>query len=85
MTKTPESNPIRRHTQCQRMLDLLDGAQGQLDRKMVQGFFGDHESTICKHGSTLDAMLFDCTRREAHIARGPGCSNRWQTFRFDVT
>jgi hypothetical protein len=85
MTRTPQGEAIKRHAQCQRMCDLLDASASKLDRSAIQGFFGDHESTICKHGSTLDAMLFDCSRREAHVARGPGCSGRWKTFRFDMT
>jgi hypothetical protein len=83
MTATPPGEPIKRNGQCQRMCDLLDGSRGKLDRAALQAFFGDHESSICKHGSTLDAMLYDCTRREAHVARGPGCSGRWKTFRFE--
>ncbi|MCC6441845.1 MAG: hypothetical protein IT210_00145 [Armatimonadetes bacterium] len=83
MTDTPEGQAVAFHPQCQRMWDLLGREQGRLDRETLQGFFGDHASTICKHGSTLDSMLFDCARREACISRGPGCSGRWQTFRFE--
>ena len=54
-----------------------------LDRATLQGFFGDHQSTICKHFSTLDAMLFDCTSRTAYVSRGPGCSGRWKRFGFE--
>jgi hypothetical protein len=61
----------------------LDSSKGKLDRAAIQGFFGDHESSICKHFSTLDAMLFDCTNRVAYVSRGPGCSSRWKTFGFD--
>jgi isopenicillin-N N-acyltransferase-like protein len=82
MSDTPADKPVKRHPQCQRMCDLLDRSQGKLDRAAIQGFFGDHESTICKHFSTLDAMLFDCTHRVAYVARGPGCSGRWKMFEF---
>jgi hypothetical protein len=77
------------HPQCQRMFDLLAESKGKLDRATLQGFFGDHKSTICKHpdskggGFTVDSMLFDCTTLEAHVSRGPGCSGRWKTFRFE--
>jgi isopenicillin-N N-acyltransferase-like protein len=79
--------PLKIHPQCQRMFDLLAGSRGKLDRRTIEGFFADHESTICKHpgykgGFTVDSMLFDCTHREAHVSRGPGCSGRWKTFRF---
>jgi hypothetical protein len=83
MTGTPAGQPVKVHPQCRRMLDLLAGAKGNLDRPTLQGFFGDHQSTICKHYSTLDSMLFDCTQRVAHVSRGPGCSSRWKTFGFD--
>ena len=82
MTHTPPGKPIKRHPQCQRMLDLLAGSKGRLDRPTLQGFFGDHESTICKHYGTLDSMLFNTAKREAYVSRGPGCSGRWRRFTF---
>jgi hypothetical protein len=85
MTRTPQGKEVPRHPQCRRMCDLLAAGKGRLDRPTLQGFFGDHESTICKHPGTLDSMLFDCTKCEAHVSRGPGCSGRWKTFRFDST
>jgi isopenicillin-N N-acyltransferase-like protein len=84
-----KGKPLEIHPQCRRMFDLLGESRGKLDRARLQGFFGDHKSTICKHpdskggGFTVDSMLFDCTRGEAHVSRGPGCSGRWKTFRFD--
>ncbi|HEY7426345.1 MAG TPA: C45 family peptidase [Gemmataceae bacterium] len=88
--------PAKLHPQCQRMFDLLAGSKGKLDKPTLQGFFADHKSTICKHptfqrgggietsgGFTVDSMLFNCTTREAHVSRGPGCSGRWQTFTFE--
>jgi isopenicillin-N N-acyltransferase-like protein len=84
----PAEKPLTVHPQCQRMFDLLEGRKGQLDRKTLEGFFADHGSGICKHpghkgGFTVDSMLFNCTTKEAHLSRGPGCSGRWKTFRFD--
>jgi isopenicillin-N N-acyltransferase-like protein len=84
--------PLPLHPQCQRMFDLLELGKGKLDPPRIKGFFADHESTICKHpgfiqagspGFTVDSMLFDCTKREAHLSRGPGCSGRWKTFTFE--
>jgi isopenicillin-N N-acyltransferase-like protein len=83
ITDTPPEQPVAYHPQCRRMYDLLTGARGMLDRATLQGFFGDHQSTICKHFSTLDAMLFDCTSRTAYVSRGPGCSGRWKRFGFE--
>jgi isopenicillin-N N-acyltransferase-like protein len=91
----PKNKPLKIHPQCQRMFDLLAGAKGKMDRRTLQSFFADHKATICKHpgyrakgaatssGFTVDSILFNCTRREAHVSRGPGCSGRWRTFRFE--
>jgi isopenicillin-N N-acyltransferase-like protein len=83
MTHTAAGQVVQNHPQCRRMNELLDGARGKLDRAMLQGFFGDHRSTICKHFGTLDAMLFDTTARTAYVSRGPGCSGRWKRFGFE--
>jgi hypothetical protein len=32
---------------------------------------------------TVDGMLFNTTRREAHFTRGPDLAGAWQTFRLD--
>jgi isopenicillin-N N-acyltransferase-like protein len=96
MTGTPKGRPVPCHPQCVRMLELLRGGKGRLDRPTLQGFFGDHQkwgtgdqNAICKHpdskGSifTIDSMLFNCTTKEAYISRGPGCSGRWRRFVFE--
>ena len=62
------------------MMDLVSGAEGKITLPVLQGFYGDHLSTICKHFGTLDAMVFNTPCREAHITRGPGCLARWQQF-----
>lgn len=91
ITGTAKGQPVKYHTKCRRMYDLLASSKGKLDRVALQGFFTDHEnkgpSRICVHDDTwdplsLDSMLFNCTTKEVHVQRGPGCSNRWQTFRF---
>ena len=83
MSKTPKGQLVKRHPQCQRMCELLESGKGNLDRPALQGFFGDHKSTICKHNGTLDSMLFNCTTKEAYVSRGPGCSGRWRRFDFE--
>jgi hypothetical protein len=87
ITGAREGEPAKLHPQCQRMYDLLVRDRGKLDRATLQTFFGDHESTICKHanatGFTLDSMLFNTTTREAYISRGPGCLGRWTRFGFE--
>jgi isopenicillin-N N-acyltransferase-like protein len=83
MTRTPAGQPIECHPQCARMRQLLEGAKGRIDLVALKGFFGDHETRwICKHFSSIDAMVFDTTSRRAHVTRGPGCLARWQSFSF---
>ena len=62
--RTPAGERSRRTRSAGAWRVLPAGSRGRLDRAL-QGFCGDHESTICKHPATLDAMLFDCTAREA--------------------
>jgi isopenicillin-N N-acyltransferase-like protein len=81
--RAADGSPAPVNDQCRRMADLLQGSKGKLDQKRLQGFFGDHESTICKHYATLDSMLYNCTKREAWLSRGPGCSGAWKRFGFD--
>lgn len=88
ITGVADGEPVKYHPQCRRMFDLLAGGKGKIDRAMLQGFCGDHQSTICKHpghkgGFTVDSMVFNCNTREALVSRGPGCSGRWQKFTFD--
>ena len=83
MTRTPPGKPVPRHPQCRRMMDLVEGSKGKINLATVQGIYGDRQPTICKHFGTLDAMVFDATRREAHVTRGPGCLGRWQRFAFE--
>ncbi len=86
MTDTPLDQPVKFHPQAQRMKELLEGSEGKLDEKVLLSFWGDHKSTICKHFGTLDNMLFNTTKREAIVSRGPGCwaQAHWQRFTFDT-
>jgi hypothetical protein len=36
-----------------------------------------------KVASTIDAMVFDCARKEAHVTRRAGGVTPWKTFRFE--
>ena len=89
VTKTPDGKPVTVHPRCRHMAQLLESSKGKLDRGVLQGFLADHGTAddpatkVCVHGSTLDAMLFDTTLREAYVCRGPACSGRWQRFTFD--
>ena len=91
MTHTPPGQPIEYHARCQRMMDLIESKKGEIDLATLQGFYADHraarhgrsESAICNHFGTLDAMVFNTTRREAYITRGPGCLGHWQRFALE--
>lgn len=86
MTRTPEGQPIKYHPQCARMRELLEEAEGRIDRAAIERFFADHKTKwICKHFGSIDAMIFDTTSRQAHVTRGPGCLGRWKSFSFEVT
>jgi isopenicillin-N N-acyltransferase-like protein len=82
-TLAADGKPARIHPQGQRMCDLLKASRGKLDEPALKASFADHGSTICKHWDTIDVMLFNNTKREAHVSRGPGCMARWKTFRFE--
>jgi len=84
MTGTPPGQPVPRHPQCQRMVDMVEASRGKIDRRTLQGFYGDHQSTICKHFGTLDVVVFNTTQREAYVSRGPGCLGHWQRFSFSA-
>lgn len=82
MTNTPLGEPVQKHPQCRRMIDLIEEAKGNINLDRVGLFYGDHESTICKHFGSLDVMVFRTTDRKLSITRGPGCLAQWQEFGF---
>jgi isopenicillin-N N-acyltransferase-like protein len=56
--------------------------------------FGNHHGGICTHPEvvdgrlspfTIDTMLFNCTKKEAWLTRGPACLARWKKFTFADT
>jgi hypothetical protein len=60
------------------LVDRLEAGRGKLGAADLQG-------ALCHENvgrGALDIMLFNTTRREAHVARGPGPAARWRTFRF---
>jgi isopenicillin-N N-acyltransferase-like protein len=86
LTRTPDGQPVKFHPRCARMQGLLGAARGSIDRAKLKGFLSDHadgNERVCLHPSTLDGMIYDCTRREAHLTRGPVCEGRWKSFNFD--
>ena len=86
ITGTPEGEEVKVHARCQHASKLLGDASGRLDRTALQGILSDHHPAdpICNHNGTLDAMLFNTSRREAWITRGPACSGKWRRFDFNT-
>lgn len=84
---TPEGQPIVRNKQTEHLYKLLDAEKGKLDRDGLRRILGDHVFPTCLHhtswGGTVDTFLFNTTRREAHVCRGPGCMGTWKTFTFE--
>jgi len=68
---------------CEAANRWLDGTTGKVDAAAMREFFADRKSGICAGKATIDVMLFDSTKREAHLSRGPHYKVAWKTFRFD--
>ena len=80
MTRTPPGKPVPRHPQCQRMVDMVASREARSIARCCKGSSPITRSTICKHFGTLDVMIYNTTRCEAYVTRGPGCLGRWQRF-----
>ena len=87
LTGTPEGQPIVRNKETQQLYKLLAAGKGRLDREAIQKILGDHECPICMHhtswGGTVDTFIFNTTKHEASVCRGPGCMGTWKTFTFE--
>jgi hypothetical protein len=88
LARNPETGARQVHARCRRMEELLEEGKGKLDRAALQLALADHgapgKERVCLHNATIDAMVFDVTRREAHLTRGPTCTGRWHRFGFDA-
>jgi len=82
LTQTHLGQEIEVHPQCRRMRSLIGGMTGKINRQVLENFYGDHQSTICKHFGSLDVMIFDTVSRTAYVTRGPGCLKRYRPFGF---
>jgi isopenicillin-N N-acyltransferase-like protein len=89
MTGTPNDKPVPYHERCQLMYSLLEKSKGKLNAKSMQGLLSDKKICSCqatkepREVRTLDAMLFNTTKREALVTRGPVGERRWQRFTFE--
>jgi hypothetical protein len=86
---TPDDKPVPYHVRCQLMYSMLEKAKGKLNAKSMQGLLSDKK--ICSRQATkkprevrtLDAMLFNTTKREAFVTRGPVGERKWQRITFE--
>jgi Acyl-coenzyme A:6-aminopenicillanic acid acyl-transferase len=81
--KRRNQGPRTNSSNCVAANRWLDGAAGKVDAAAFREFFVDRQSGICAGKATIDVMLFDTTKREAHLSRGPHHKVAWRTFRFD--
>jgi isopenicillin-N N-acyltransferase-like protein len=89
LTGTPEGQQVKYHPRCQKMYDLLGESSGKLNSVRLRELLSDHSICTCdgtdepRQVRTLDAMLFDTTKREAFVTRGPIGSRPWTRFGFE--
>jgi isopenicillin-N N-acyltransferase-like protein len=79
MTHTPEGKSPPLLGRSAFLLERLQAGKGKVDRAYVQGVLADDKVGA----GALDLMVFDTTRRQAHVSRGPGARAHWQRFTFD--
>lgn len=84
MTKTPEGEPVRYGERCRRMYDLLATKKGELGPAALKRFFLDPELGIYNRHMTVDAFIFNATKRTCDITRGLGSSGDWNTFAIEA-
>ena len=83
MTGTAEGAQVPLHPRCVQMNKLLAGSAGKTDLAAIQHFFEDAGCGICAGRSTIDMMVYNATRREAWLSRGPEYGIDWKRFTFD--
>lgn len=82
MTRTAEPTPIKYHARCRKMYDMLEAGQGKQNGTSLQHHFGDASAGISVGKGTIDMMVYNTTKREAHLSRGPEYGAKWMTYRF---
>ena len=85
MNRTGADEAVPRHPRCPTMDKLLDAADGQVDLATLQQSFGEPSCGICVATNTIDMMVFETTRRTAHLSRGNtyGIARRQYGFTAD--
>jgi hypothetical protein len=80
MTRTPEGQEVRHNARTAHTHALLRRSRGKLDRAALQAILSD---PVVK-GGPIDLMLFDATRKKAHVMGRSARADAWSTFRFDA-
>lgn len=80
LTGTPEGQPVKLLRSAPFIIEQLEAGKGKVDHGTIQNVLahdrvGDH---------CIDLMVFNNSRRQAHLSRGPGKRAKWQTFTFDT-
>jgi isopenicillin-N N-acyltransferase-like protein len=78
MTGTPADRAAPMNARCKRVQQLLDAHKSPSTRDALETVFADREVGR----AALDVMIFDTTKREANLSRGPGHKVRYTRFDF---
>lgn len=78
LTGTPADKAAPMNPRCKRVQEVLDRQKEPAGRAAVEAAFADRE--VGK--DALDVMIFNTTKREAYLSRGPGHKTRYTRFDF---
>lgn len=78
MTGTPADKDAPLNGRCKRVKDILDGHRAPASQDALRDVFADKE--VGK--AAIDVMIFNTTKREALLSRGPGDKVRFTRFDF---
>jgi isopenicillin-N N-acyltransferase-like protein len=78
LTGTAEGKTAPVNGRCQRVHEVIDRLASRRGKETLEGVFADKEVG----GGALDVMIFNTTKREAYLTRGPGDAGRWKRFDF---
>jgi hypothetical protein len=78
MTGTPADKAAPVNGRCKRVNDILDGHRAPASQDAMRDVFADKEVGKV----AIDVMIFNTTKREAFLSRGPGDKLRFTRFNF---
>ena len=82
MTRTADGQDVQYTPRCRKMYELLRQTKGKIATGDLRNYFLTPEHEIYNPGMTIDAFIFNTTKRKLEITRGLGSSGEWQTFEF---